>query len=146
MTPHMAHIEKAFNLPTWETRTDAPAWMRDIAMVTTLHGMHYTGFIFNDYAQQLAILRWMATQIPAERVLVFLASWDGRYYWDYPNYEVPARMGGEAGFRQLITEARKLGFKMMPMYGTNSANRKQPVCATRSRRARRTRSTATSTT
>ncbi len=126
MVPHMAHIEKAFNLPTWETRADTPAWMRNIAMVTTLHGMHYTGFIFNDYAQQLAILRWMATQIPAERVLVFLASWDGRYYWDYPNYVVPARMGGERGLRELITEARKLGFKMMPMYGTNSANRKQP--------------------
>ena len=130
MTPHMAHIEKAFNLPAWETRRDVPSWMRNIAMVTTLHGRHYTGFMFNDYAQQLAILRWMATQMPAERVLVFLASWDGRYYWDYPNYVVPIRMGGEAGLRQLITEARKLGFKMMPMYGTNSANRKQPVYAT----------------
>ena len=126
MTPHMAHVEKAFNLPAWDTRTDVPAWMRNIAMVTTLHGMHFTGFIFNDYAQQLAILRWMATQIPAERVLVFLASWDGRYYWDYPNYVVPQRMGGERGLRTLISEARTLGFKMMPMYGTNSANRKQP--------------------
>ncbi|MEQ1693935.1 MAG: hypothetical protein ABMA00_21780, partial [Gemmatimonas sp.] len=43
MTPHMAHIEKAFNLQAWETRADVPAWMRNIAMVTTLHGMHYTG-------------------------------------------------------------------------------------------------------
>ncbi len=127
MAPHMAHVEQAFSLRSWEARTDVPAWMRDIAMVTTLHGMHYTGYIFNDYAQQLAVLRWMATRIPADRVLVFLASWDGRYYWDYPNYQVPARMGGEAGFRTLITEARKLGFKMMPMYGTNSANRKQPI-------------------
>jgi hypothetical protein len=96
-------------------------------MVTTLHGMHYTGFIFNDYAKQLEILQWMATQIPADRVLVFLSSWDGRYYWDYPNYTVPARMGGEVGFKKLISEAQKLGFKMMPMFGTNSANRKQPV-------------------
>lgn len=124
---HMQHIERAFNLPTWESRTDVPPWLRDVALVTTLHGMHYTGFIFNDYAQQLAILRWMATQIPASRVLVFLAAWDGRYYWDYPNYQVPARMGGEAGLRTLITEARRLGFRMMPMYGTNSANRKQPI-------------------
>jgi hypothetical protein len=127
MAPHMAHIERAFNLPAWETRPDVPAWMRDIVLVTTLHGMHYTGFIFNDYAQQLAILRWMATQIPASRVLVFLASWDGRYYWDYPNYEAPARMGGEVGLRQLIGEAQRLGFRMMAMFGTNSANRKQPV-------------------
>ena len=124
---HMAHIERAFGIPTWESRTDVPAWMRNTALVMTMHGQHFTGFIFNDYAQQLAILRWVATKIPAERVLVFLASWDGRYYWDYPNYTVPARMGGEAGFRTLISEAQKLGFRMMPMYGTNSANRKQPA-------------------
>ncbi|MBK8057293.1 MAG: hypothetical protein IPK33_05255 [Gemmatimonadetes bacterium] len=123
---HMAHIERAFGIPTWESRTDVPAWMRNTALVMTMHGQHFTGFIFNDYAQQLAILRWVATKIPAARVLVFLASWDGRYYWDYPNYTVPARMGGEAGFRTLISEAQKLGLRMMPMVGTNSANCKQP--------------------
>lgn len=127
MQPHMKHVERAFAVPPWESRSDVPSWMRRLALVTTLHGMHYTGFIFNDYTRQLEILRWMATQIPADRVLVFLSSWDGRYYWDYPNYTVPARMGGEAGFRTLISEAQKLGFKMMPMFGTNAANRKQPV-------------------
>jgi len=124
---HMSVIEEAFKLPAWETRPDVPAWARRIAMVTTLHGMHYTGYIFNDYPRMLDILRWIATQIPAERVLVFLSSWDGRYYWDYPNYTVPSRMGGEAKFRELIKEAQKLGFKMMPMFGCNSANRHQPV-------------------
>ncbi len=124
---HMSFIEDAFKLPSWDTRTDVPAWMRRIAMVTTLHGMHYTGFIFNDYAKQLEILRWIATQMPAERVIAFLASWDGRYYWDYPNYAVPQRMGGEAGFRKLIQEGQKLGFKMMPMFGCNAANRRQPI-------------------
>ena len=123
---HLRHIEQVFRLQPWEARTDMPAWMRDVALVTTLHGMHYTGFIFNDYASQLAILRWIASRIPANRVLVFLSAWDGRYYWDYPNYTVPQRMGGEAGFRRLITEARRLGFKMMPMFGANAANRRQP--------------------
>jgi hypothetical protein len=96
-------------------------------MVTTLHGQHYTGYIFNDYARQLEILRWMATQMPAGRVLVFLAAWDGRYYWDYPNYKPSDRMGGERGFKTLVSEGQKLGFRMMPMYGTNSANRELPV-------------------
>ena len=54
----MAQIEKAFHLPTWEARTDAPAWMRNLAMVTTLHGMHYTGFIFNDYAKRVGTTRF----------------------------------------------------------------------------------------
>jgi len=124
---HMSFVEQAFNLPTWEARTDFPAWTRRIAMVTTLHGMHYSGFIFNDYAKMLRTLQWISTQISPDRVLVFLSSWDGRYYWDYPNYKVPERMGGESGFRQLIKESQKLGFRMMPMFGANAANRAQPV-------------------
>ncbi|HEY2856563.1 MAG TPA: hypothetical protein VGJ18_27210 [Gemmatimonadaceae bacterium] len=127
---HMRHIESAFALQPWESRADVPPWMRQIALVTTLHGMHYTGFVFNDYARQLEILRWMATRIPPNRVLVFLSAWDGRYYWDYPNYTVPSRMGGEAAFRRLIGEAQRLGFKMMPMFGSNAANRRQPIWPT----------------
>lgn len=122
--PHFAHLERAYSIPAWETRTDVPAWMRRTAMATTLHGMHYTGYIFNDYARMLEILRWMAERIPGERVLVFIAAWDGRYYWDYPNYDVSPRMGGAPAFARLISEGRRLGFTMMPMFGANSANRK----------------------
>jgi hypothetical protein len=124
---HLAYVEQAFALQPWDSRTDVQPWMREIALVTTLHGMHYTGFIFTDYARQLEILRWIAAQIPANRVLVFLSAWDGRYYWDYPNYTVPSRMGGEPAFHRLITDAQRLGFKMMPMFGANAANRKQPI-------------------
>jgi len=124
---HYDYLDRTYRLRKWDERTDVPAWMRQVALVTTMHGQHFTGFIFNDYAKQLEILRWMATQIPADRVLIFLSAWDGRYYWDYPNYQVSARMGGEAGFRRLIDEAHKLGFRMMPMFGTNSANRRQPM-------------------
>jgi len=124
---HVKHIEQAFGLQSWETRTDVPAWMRNVAMVTTLHGMHYTGYMFNDYPKMLETLRWMRTQIPGDRVLVFISAWDGRYYWEYPNYQVSERMGGEAAFRRLVDEAHKMGFKIMPMYGTNAANTKLPI-------------------
>ena len=126
VAPHFAHIARAYALPPLATRPDLPGWVHQLQLVVTLHGQHYTGFIFNDYRQQLAILRWIATQIDPARVLVFLAAWDGRYYWNYPAYEPDARMGGEAGFRTLITEARQLGFHMMPMFGTNAANRALP--------------------
>jgi hypothetical protein len=123
---HIQHVEQAFGLKTWEARTDVPPWMRNLAMVTTLHGMHYTGYMFNDFPKMLEILRWMATQIPADRVMVFVPAWDGRYYWDYPTYQVSERMGGEAGFHRLVDEGHKLGFRFMPMYGTNAANTKLP--------------------
>jgi hypothetical protein len=127
--PHFDQVVQAHHLEKWETRADVPNWLRDVALVTTLHGQHYTGYIFNDYAKMLDTLKWMATQIPANRVLAFLSSWDGRYYLDYPNYRVNDRMGGEAGFHRLVDEAHKLGFRIMPMYGTNSANRNQPAFA-----------------
>jgi hypothetical protein len=123
---HYEHIRTAYHFPDFDKRADVPAWLRDTALVLTLHGQHYTGYIFNDYAKQLEILRWVSTQIPGKRVLAFMSSWDGRYYWDYPNYKVNDRMGGDAAFRTLITEGQKMGFRMMPMFGMNTANKKQP--------------------
>jgi hypothetical protein len=126
---HYDHVATAFAVPAWESRPDVPDWMRRTALVVTLHGMHYTGYVFNDYARMRDILRWIGTRIPAERVLAFLAAWDGRYYWDYPNYRPSDRMGGERGFGSLVADAQALGFKMMPMFGANAANRRQPAFA-----------------
>ena len=123
---HYEHVRSAYRMPDFATRTDVPTWLRETALVLTLHGQHYTGYVFNDYAKMLEILRWVGTQIPGSRVLAFLSSWDGRYYWDYPHYKVSERMGGDAGFRRLVQEGQKLGFKIMPMFGMNTANTKQP--------------------
>jgi hypothetical protein len=124
---HYDHVATAFAVPAWETRPDVPVWMKRVALVVTLHGMHYTGYVFNDYARMRETLRWIATRIPADRVLAFLAAWDGRYYWDYPIYRPSDRMGGERGFASLVADAQSLGFRMMPMFGANAANRRQPM-------------------
>jgi hypothetical protein len=125
--PHFQHIEKAYGIPRWETREDVPDWLRGISLVLTLHGMHFTGYVFQDYERMLEVLRWVATRIPAGRVLALLAAWDGRYYWDYPVYRAASRMGGEAGLSNLIAWAQEMGFRMMPMFGANAANRRQAV-------------------
>jgi hypothetical protein len=124
---HYTHVERAYHVPQFESRTDAPPWMKQVALALTLHGMHYTGYVFNDYARMLEILSWVASRIPAGRVLAFIAAWDGRYYWNYPLYRADDRMGGERGFRTLIKEGQRLGFRMMPMFGTNAANTKLPI-------------------
>ena len=126
---HYGHLERAYHLEPWETRRDLPDWARRTALVVTLHGMHYTGYVFNDYARMLEIARWVATRIPPERVLLFLPAWDGRYYWDYPLYRASERMGGEAGLKRLIQESQGLGFRVMPMFGANAANRRQAMFA-----------------
>ncbi|HUI43516.1 MAG TPA: hypothetical protein VL523_16255 [Terriglobia bacterium] len=125
--PHFEHLERTFGLPAWKSRQDVPSWFRRVSLVVALHGMHWTGYVFNNYARMLATLRWVATQIPPAQVLVFLPAWDGRYYWNYPLFEADARMGGEAGFRRLIEQGQAMGFRFMPMFGTNSANRLLPV-------------------
>ncbi|HEY6943601.1 MAG TPA: hypothetical protein VI431_00570 [Candidatus Acidoferrum sp.] len=124
--PHFEHVEKAFAIPDWESRSDVPAWFREVKLVVSLHGMHWTGYIFNDFAKCLKILEWVATQIPGKQVLVFLPAWDGRYYWNYPIYKPDPRLGGEQGFRTLIDKGHTMGFHFMPMFGMNAANKLLP--------------------
>ncbi|HEY4285183.1 MAG TPA: hypothetical protein VGM62_19130, partial [Chthoniobacterales bacterium] len=127
--PHFEHVKQSFALPSWETRADVPAWFRDVKLVLSIHGMHWTGYIFNDFAKTLKTLEWTATQISPSNVLVFLPAWDGRYYWNYPIYKPDPRLGGEEGFRTLIEKGHALGFHFMPMFGTNAANRLLPETA-----------------
>lgn len=125
--PHFEHLERAFRIPAWERRQDVPAWFRDVSLVVAIHGMHWTGYVFNDFAKALRTLDWVAAQIPARHVMVFLPAWDGRYYWEYPVYQPDARLGGEQGFRRLIEQARRMGFHTVPMFGMNAANRELSV-------------------
>ena len=120
--PHYEHLERTFKLPDWATRQDVPTWFRKISLVVSLHGMGWTGYVFNAFSKMLETLHWVANQIPPENVLVFLPAWDGRYYWNYPLYKAADRLGGESGFRNLIAGGHKLGFRFMPMFGTNAAN------------------------
>lgn len=120
--PHFDAVRAAYRLPDFASRTDAPGWMKEVALVLSLHGEHWTGYVHNDFARQLEILRWTARQIDPRNVLVFLPGWDARYYWDYPEFRIGADAGGEMGFNRLLTEGRKLGFRFALMFGSNIAN------------------------
>lgn len=127
--PHFLHIEKTFQVPDWETRSDVAPWCRDAALALNLHGAHWTGYIFNDYPKMLKTLEWVATQIPPRNVMVLLIAWDGRFYWNYPLYKTDPRMGGDEAFKRLIREGQKMGFHFMPMFGINCANKNHPEFA-----------------
>ena len=119
---HFATVEENWKIGDFRSRTDAPDWSKQIACVLSLHGAHWTGYVFNDFARQLEILRWAARQIDPRNVMVFLTGWDGRYYWDYPKFSVGNECGGEAAFAELIREGKKLGFRFALMFGSNIAN------------------------
>jgi hypothetical protein len=123
---HIAHMEEHFGLRTWEERADVPEWARAISLVVALHGMHWTGRVFNTYAQMLEALQWVCERMEGRRVLAFLPGWEGRYYWQYGDYRPDARLGGARGFRDLCDAARRLGVTLMPMFGANCANTGTP--------------------
>lgn len=123
------HFEEVSHNWSWcpfERRKDVPQWMKKIALAVTLHGEHWTGFVHNDFRQQTEILRWIATQIDPSNVMVFLAGWDGRYYWSYPTFEIGSRPGGVDAFSELIDVGHALGFHFALMFSSNVANPANP--------------------
>jgi hypothetical protein len=122
---HLAFVEGAYQLPRWEARGDVPQWFRDVRLVLNLHGQHWTGFVFNTYDRMAEVLEFASQQVPGHRVLALLAGWEGRYYFDYPNYRPSDDLGGETGFRRLMRAAHRLGVHVMPMFGATGANATQ---------------------
>lgn len=119
---HLAQLERAFGLRRWDERRDAPGWADDLELVVTLHGQHWTGFVFNTFDRMAAILDTVCEVVPGERVLAYLPGWEGRYYRQYPGYGPGDDLGGEDGFRRLVERARQLGVHLMPMLGANGAH------------------------
>lgn len=112
-------LEQGAGLRRWEARPDVPDWAREVRLVATLHGMHWSGFIFNDYAQMLATVDWVTKRIPGKAAVFFLAAWEGRYYRRYGSSEADVRMGGEAGLRRLVELIHARGAHVMPMFSGN---------------------------
>ncbi len=114
--------ENHAGLTPWEQRGDVPAWARDLRLVLILHGMHWSGYIFNDYARMLDTIRFVAERLEGRHILAYLPGWEGRYYWQYADFRPEPLLGGAEGFARLCDEAQALGVHVMPMFGGNCAN------------------------
>jgi hypothetical protein len=122
LAEHVAWLERAHGLVAFEERKDVPAWAHDLRLVLVLHGMHWSGRVFLDYAGMREAIHYVADRIEGRRVLAYLPGWEGRYYWQYGDYRPEPRLGGDAGFAALCDEARRRGVHVMPMFGANCAN------------------------
>jgi hypothetical protein len=123
---HARFAEHSLGLVPLAERCDRPAWARKLALVVTLHGMHWSGRVFLDYDAMLEVLRFVCARVEPGQVLAYLPGWEGRYYWQYGDYRPEPRLGGEAGFARLCDGARALGCHLMPMFGGNCANVRLP--------------------
>ena len=105
-------ITPYFNKPKQHTQ-----WIDQLKVVTFLHGVHWTGHLFNTYKQMGKQLEWVAKTIGGGQTLAFLPAWDGRYYVNYPEHEPDPRMGGKEGLKQLVKKAHRMGVKVILMFG-----------------------------
>ena len=119
---HLGHLEDVHDLRPWAARADVPGWADEIELVLTLHGQHWTGHVFNTFDKMAATLREICNDISGEKILAYLPGWEGRYYWQYPQYEPGPDLGGADGFTRLVRTADELGVHLMPMFGANGAN------------------------
>lgn len=117
-----AESDKGIGLVPWEQRTDFPAWLKEVALSLTIHGMHWSGYVFNTYDQMLDIIKYASERMDGKHILAYLPGWEGRYYWQYGDYRPEPALGGEEGFLLLCEESRKLGVHLMPMFGANCVN------------------------
>jgi hypothetical protein len=120
---HQELVENSYHLTSWETRKDIPVWAREISLIASIHMQHWTGYTFNDYQDVVEKAKWLTERIDPKRILVYLPGWDGRYYWKYGHYEPDESMGGDKGFRYMMSELKKLGVRTMLMVGMNIVNR-----------------------
>lgn len=141
LADHLRFLEVRGGLVPFRERQDVPAFAKDLALVLTLHGMHFTGRVFLDYAAMGEVIRFVADRIEGRRVLAYLPGWEGRYYWQYGDYRPEPALGGEAGFGALCEEARRLGVHLMPMFGGNCVNARLPRFAALDPRAHLTSAT-----
>ena len=113
---------KQHALKRWRDRADVAPWARDIDLVVTLHGMHWSGYIFNDYARMLQAVNWLTDRVPGKRVMFFLAGWEGRYYRTYGASAADERMGGADGLHKLVQGIHARGARVMAMYAGNASD------------------------
>lgn len=124
---HSNFIKSAYGLEEYVECSIAPSWLKDIALVVTMHMETFTGFIFHTYEQALEDMKKITTYLDGKNILVYLAGWEGRYYYKYGNYTPDERMGGAKKLKELVDGLHALGCKVMAMYGMNMVNRNIPA-------------------
>ena len=111
-------LEQYFGLTPYSRKQNVQTeWIDNLKVVTFLHGMHWTGYVFNTFNQMGEQLEWITQTVNGKQILAFLPGWDGRYYVNYPEHEPENRMGGSEGLKRLVEKAHRLGVKVVLMLG-----------------------------
>jgi len=112
---HRAWMEEAFALTPLEQRHDVPGWARAITAVLEIWGIGKDSpRPLHTFGEMEERLRAWANLHPPERTLLYLPGFAGQGIDSCaPDYTPAPALGGEAGFRSLLTLARAMGFRTM---------------------------------
>jgi hypothetical protein len=110
---YVTWMEGAFGLVPFDERPDVPDWLREIALVTILHGVSSDGKMCHNFAEMEARLHELAAVFPPERTLVKLLGYEGRVDYYLPDNLPGAELGGHEGFARFMSTAHRLGFKVL---------------------------------
>lgn len=121
------YTKEIYALEEFENSKIAPDWLKDISLVVTMHMEAFTGKVFHTYQSALDDIRKITQHIDGKHVLVYLAGWEGRYYYKYGDYCADERLGGEKALAECIKGMHELGCKVMLMYGINMVNKTIPA-------------------
>ena len=124
---HSNFIKEAYGLDEYAECSIAPKWFKDISLVVTMHMETFTGFIFHTYKQALEDMIKICSYLDGKNILVYLAGWEGRYYYKYGDYTPDDRLGGASELKELVDGLHALGCKVMAMYGMNIMNKNTPA-------------------
>jgi hypothetical protein len=106
-------MENAYQLVPLEKRVDASAWLNDIALTVTMLGEGMVGHVGYTFAQMEERLEELAHVFPPQNTLLYIPGYDGRMDMCWPNIYPSENLGGATAFRQLVTHAHRLGFKVL---------------------------------
>lgn len=120
------HTKNVYGLSDFDDSPIVPNWLKDIHLVVTMHMEAFTGKIFHTYRGALEDIKRLTKYIDGKHILVYLAGWEGRYYYKYGNYTPDDRLGGSKGLEECVEGLHALGCKVMFMYGMNMVNRNIP--------------------
>lgn len=111
---HARWMEGAFGLRPFAERAAVQPWLKEIGLVTILHGMTHDGKICHTFAEMEARLPGLAERFPARRTLVKLVGFEGNIDRCWPDAGPAPALGGWEGFRRLLESGHRLGFRFMP--------------------------------
>lgn len=117
------HIKNTFALVDYKDNKYVPTWMKEVSLVVIMHMESFTGHIFHTYEKCLKDIQKLCEHIDGKRVLVYIAGWEGRYYYKYGNYVPDDRLGGSNELIKMVDGIHALGAHVLAMYGMTIANK-----------------------